>query len=488
MYQKGRYLYLMYIKKKDRILFEELDHNLKLPTCWDKFLKKRIIKNNLIIKSKDLCYCTNCKNTFNNRVKVNDYCKCPYCKHTYLVKSSRLKSYRFNDNLAILQEYKSYYILRIFRLEMISKNKSFCFNYYCYEYGRVIYDIDFNILYEIINENMIGTTGGIFPSYRKEVSTNWRYSSSYYSYLPKNFIYYPNNLKKVLMNIKELKYSQLWILANKIDYFDLIYLIKHYNDSVEFLIKMKLYNLALCPETFKNKKNFNERFFGLTKDYISFIRKYNLNLDELITLSFIKTKNINLLKKFDSVSEDILKNLKSKNINFSKLIKFTDFSYKNCHEYMDYLNMLKILGINLKDRKNLYPKNIKQIHDKVLKEYEIKKNEKMNRAINRRSKELQKYSFKDKNYIIFPAESYDSLIDESKQQNNCVRTYYEKYAKKECDIYFMRLLKDKEHSLVTIEVKNNMIVQKRTKNNGITTKKQDNFLNKWQKVILERSK
>ena len=48
----------------------------------------------------------------------------------------------------------------------------------------------------------------------------------------------------------------------------------------------------------------------------------------------------------------------------------------------------------------------------------------------------------------------------------------------------MRLLKNQRKSLVTIEIRNNKIVQKRTKNNEITTAEQDKFLNKWEKEIL----
>lgn len=92
--------------------------------------------------------------------------------------------------------------------------------------------------------------------------------------------------------------------------------------------------------------------------------------------------------------------------------------------------------------------------------------------------------FKDNKYIIFPAKDFESLVDESSQQNNCVRTYAERIADGECDIYFMRLVKNIEHSLVTVEVKENKVVQKRTKNNQVTSEEQNKFLKKWEKKIL----
>lgn len=70
------------------------------------------------------------------------------------------------------------------------------------------------------------------------------------------------------------------------------------------------------------------------------------------------------------------------------------------------------------------------------------------------------------------------------QQHNCVSTYAERIAKGECTIYFMRLLEDKKSSLVTVEVKNNSVVQKRTKYNKPTNSKQDRFLDIWEKEVL----
>ena len=135
------------------------------------------------------------------------------------------------------------------------------------------------------------------------------------------------------------------------------------------------------------------------------------------------------------------------------------------NEYYDYLKFVNALGINLKDKSIKYPKNIEESHDKYLKQYNEQKDELLNKNIKKRYMELKSNTFSDKNYIIRAAKSYEDMKDESKQMNNCVRTYAEDYSNSECDIYFMRLICDKNKSLVTVEVRNNEIVQKRTKNN-----------------------
>ncbi|MBQ8892524.1 MAG: PcfJ domain-containing protein [Bacilli bacterium] len=481
----------MYIKKKDRQLFKELDDNLILPRKWEEFISKRVNKNGLILKLKKKFYlCVHCKIEFEEEdIKVNDYCKCPNCENHYLVKSNRLQFYEFKDELAILDRYKDYYVVRQFRLHTTYKkeNKNYYYgrfsNYY-YEYGRVIYDEKLYPVEEIINENVVGTINGWFISFRNFNSIEWRYMRSYYYYLPNQLIYYPYNLEQVLSDIKKLKYSQLWELVKHVDYLDLIYLINNYNPSVELLTKLGLYNLALCPKSFANKKSFNDRFMGLSKDYIPFIREYNLDIDELTVLSYLKVKNINYIKRCSGLTQEQLKDINRK-VNIISLLNKTDFDKNKFYEYRDYLSIAKQLKLNMKDKTTLYPKNIKKAHDKVVKEYEEKKDKMLNNSIIRRGKQLKCNIYQNKTYIIFPATTYDSLIDESSQQNNCVRTYAERIAKGECDIYFMRLSKDREHSLVTVEVKDNKVVQKRTKNNQVTTKSQNNFLQLWEDKILK---
>lgn len=474
----------MYIKVKDRVFFQELDNNLTLPNEWKQFISERSAQNKLIIKDKKQCKCTNCHKAFKNKVKANDYCKCPNCQNIYLVKTNRLKYYDFKDELAILERYRDYYIVRMFRFETIYQNGQFKNRYY--EYARRIYNDQFYLVDEIINDNVVGTTGGMYITYRKDKSTNWRYFKSYYSYLPNYFYYYPYNIKELLNYDEKLKYSQLWELVKHVEC-DLIYLINNYNPSIELLTKLKLYKLALNPKTFKRKQTFEERFLGLTKDYLPFIQEYNLDIHELTVLSYLKFKDINYIQKYKYLSEDNMRFLKSK-VNLVTLIDKTDFGSPNSrfYEYRDYLEMAEKLRLNIKDKNILYPKHIKEAHDQLLKEYRQKKDKILNNAIKKRYKKIKENEFESKKYIIFPAKDFDSLVEESSQQNNCVRTYAENIAKGICDIYFMRLLSDKDKSLVTVEVRDNKVVQQRIKNNMDTTNEQKKFLKKWETEKLGR--
>ena len=472
----------MYIKVKDKELFQELEDNLSTPKKnWDKFINRTKISHNFIIKD-DYYYCTHCKSQFKSNVKINESMKCPNCHLKLLVKSKMLKHYTFKDYLSALDKYNDYYIQRMYMLESNFRNRSVTSS--CYEFGRIIYDKNFKVLHEIVNDNVVATISGDWVIYKKDSEYTWRYNNFYncpVSYLH-DFIYYPYNLKEVLP-IK-YQYSKLWILVTKVGYCDLIYLLKNYNYSVELLIKAGLYNLALCPKSFNFKRNFEERFLGLSKDYISFIKKHNLTIHELKVLSVVKKKDIRLVKKVVLISD--FEKLAKYGIDFIKAFKLTDLCVTNSNEYADYLKFAKELKLNLKDKDILYPKEIKLSHDKLLEQIEIKKNQKIDKKIGRIAKKIDCTKYENKKYIIFPADSYKSLVNESNQQNNCVRTYAEDIASGRCYIYFMRLLSDIEHSLVTVEIRNKKIVQKRTKNNQITSIEQDRFLNEWERIILRK--
>jgi hypothetical protein len=176
----------------------------------------------------------------------------------------------------------------------------------------------------------------------------------------------------------------------------------------------------------------------------------------------------------------------SKFVSLDKLVEYTK-KRKNfdIHLYLDYLKFAKELGLDLKNKKYVFPKKLKEQHDELEKQIKIKRNKEIQIKIKERYSELKKNIYANNKYIITPANSMNSLEDESIQQNNCIRTYAERYAKGGCDIYFLRQLKYPKKSLVTVEVINDKVVQSRTKNNNNTNTSQDKFIKKWEKEILK---
>ena len=80
--------------------------------------------------------------------------------------------------------------------------------------------------------------------------------------------------------------------------------------------------------------------------------------------------------------------------------------------------------------------------------------------------------------FIYPKSTQD-IKDEAVQQNNCVASYIKKVIEGQCDILFMRLKEAPDKSLVTIEVRNNRIIQARQRFNDPVTLEQQMIIDKW---------
>lgn len=254
---------------------------------------------------------------------------------------------------------------------------------------------------------------------------------------------------------------------------------------------MKLYNLALRADEFRNKGSFRE-IFGVSKDYYPFMKKNNITYLQLKLLRLLGEKDIQKIRYLqhfvsygDSISD--LEEI-SNYISLNRFIKYAKMHHRKVKTYLykDYLRFAKMLGLDLKNNKYAFPTNLKEEHDKLEKQFEIQSKTIIKKAIIKRNKELSVNKYKNNKFIILPAPSLKSLEDESKQQSNCVRTYAEKYANGSCDIYFMRDVKKPKESLVTVEVKKNRIVQSRIKHNDDPNENQLIFLREWEKNILRK--
>lgn len=474
---------MAYLKKEYRILMERINKELKMPQGWYFFVKKQKEKQNFIIKTKGKCKytCSNCNTEFESNKKINEYDKCPKCHNIYLVKQSNYSFHIFENVLVFLDELDDKWVIRLF--EIFTKyTKDEIYHSKPAEYGRIIINKETKNVMEFANDRAVSTMwGGLFINHTKK-GKKWRCYNLYYSSLNPYGKVYDKNLEELFRNT-ELKYSQLWKIAKENDELDIKYHLLNNFYSTELLAKMELYKLAVYSGNFNKGKSFKERF-GVDRSYYEFMKKNNIDKNELSILKMYKKSNIENIKILSKFYINDLEKIK-KYISLEKFVEYVKNKRKfDIQMYIDYLEFLEKLKIDLKNKKYLFPENLKEKHDEYSRQILIKNNAKINRAINKRFKKLKQNTYSDKKYIVMPAESFISLEDESTQQNHCIRNYAEKYANGKCDIYFMREINTPTKSLVTIEVKENRIVQSRTKDNGFPNNSQKRFLNKWENDIL----
>lgn len=253
----------------------------------------------------------------------------------------------------------------------------------------------------------------------------------------------------------------------------------------EYLVKNKLYNLAF---DYTCTLNYDNKLKKLLKANLDFLQKNDLDYYHFLAFELCQKQDLDLIN-YCMQHLYLLKEItETANITVEELRDYfaqqEDFNEEYYVDYNDYLRMLKEEGYNIKDKKNIFPTNFYEAHNKLYLEYTISKDKKINDKINKFSKILELNSYQDDQYIIIPASSIESLIDESKQQSNCVRTYSRRYSNKETELYFMRKKDKFDESFVTIEVKNGKIVQARTKYNQLPSDDIMNILKRWEHNLI----
>ncbi len=122
--------------------------------------------------------------------------------------------------------------------------------------------------------------------------------------------------------------------------------------------------------------------------------------------------------------------------------------------WRDYLQMCFRLGYDMSDRKILFPYNLKQAHDLVMRMSDEKPNPKWDAKIAGCYERLANiYSFERDGYLIRPPKSYVEFAIEGNRLFHCVcrNQYYINHVKGTNLIFFVRKAEEPENPLYTIE-------------------------------------
>lgn len=125
--------------------------------------------------------------------------------------------------------------------------------------------------------------------------------------------------------------------------------------------------------------------------------------------------------------------------------------------------------------------SLKRTHDVIMRNASIVRNEKIAQGVALACN--NKYNYQLGEYFVRQIKTYDDLINEGEQQQNCLRyCYANPIANKTCLIYVMRRVDDPDRSLISIELDptgTRVRQQLMRFNNPINSEKQLAFLAKW---------
>jgi hypothetical protein len=150
------------------------------------------------------------------------------------------------------------------------------------------------------------------------------------------------------------------------------------------------------------------------------------------------------------------------------------------HELYDYANMMN----QLSPKYDKYPRHFLTTHKIACRNYDRMKKEFSEELFKERINKQYECSFGD--YIFIYPESTQDIKDEAASQNNCVASYIDKVIDGQCHILFLRKKNKPEESLVTIEVRNNHIVQARRRFNYPVTKEDQKAIDAFNKKFANK--
>ena len=255
------------------------------------------------------------------------------------------------------------------------------------------------------------------------------------------------------------------------------------SNRFDFLMKNGLFQLAFYSLNQLKGKSFIE-IFGVEKEFLPFMRENNITYSQLEALRICKIADLELVEYTiqNKYKIEFIQSMVS--LSVSEIKNYLESGDHDISDYADYLRFAKELEIDLKDKKYLFPIDLEFDHMVMQEELLYRNDPKIEENITFLSNVLTFNRYEDSEYVIFPAPSVDSMFDEAKQQDNCLVSYCEMYSENDTQIYFMREKSNLAKSFVTIEVKNCMVVQARTRFNKKPSPKIRNIIKEWEKTLL----
>lgn len=157
----------------------------------------------------------------------------------------------------------------------------------------------------------------------------------------------------------------------------------------------------------------------------------------------------------------------------------------------DYLNM-SITSDTLPDTNS---NSLKREHDITARNYKLVINKIQEEKFIITAKTLKKYEYGNSKYIVVVPETPQDLINEGRNNRNCVGSYIQSFSNGKSNIFFIRRKETPNTSYVTLEMRGSKITQAYLSSNRTITDKQTlAFIDEWQehlkkeKIIIDHTK
>ncbi len=133
--------------------------------------------------------------------------------------------------------------------------------------------------------------------------------------------------------------------------------------------------------------------------------------------------------------------------------------------YRDYLQECEKLQLDLNRKEILFPKDLRAAHNRTMEQIKFEQNKADQEKFEKAVEGLEKFAWKNGNFIIRPARAQEELQHEGTALHHCVGGYIKRMAEGETAIFFIRRASDPDKPFYTLELKKKKVIQCRTLNN-----------------------
>ncbi len=510
------------LSDRHKVITDRIDKQMEripaLPADWESFLKNVAMPESRYIfyrykkTRKPLAgFCTYCESYIKTMdAKSNSKGKCPNCGEEITYKATGIyKTIKDFGQAAILQRISpEEFTVRYFKM-----GKTFEVDELTGAVKQTIWD--YERVREIYGPNGLKDYG--YETFKSTGKTRWC-EETYLILAQASASVYGSTIREVLAPT-EFKYCALYEYATRYKGAPVHIrgYLRRYSQfkGLEYLVKLKLYNLAeACSrgEHFLHTINFNKQdirsVLNIGKENLKILAGIDGTYEMLESLQFLEERGVRMKQAefkeyFDffgchyfgeavglnnmgiTTMHKIKRYLEEQRIN-----GFTAGRGNGFTEWKDYIGWCKRLKYDMKNEFILYPKNLKEAHDRLyerIKELDDKKKRRERAKLNKSSKQLfaelrERYYYKSGGLIITAPEDLEDIRAEGQALHHCVGGYAERAARGETVILFIRKEKEPKKPYYTMEVnQSGIIVQCRGYGNAGKTKEIEALLKRWQK-------
>lgn len=167
---------------------------------------------------------------------------------------------------------------------------------------------------------------------------------------------------------------------------------------------------------------------------------------------------------------------------------FWDSFYETSRMYRDYIEECQTLELDLNDKQVLFPKNLKQAHERTMAQINFEKNKADQEKFQKAVEKMEQYTWEWSGLLIRPARQQEELRKEGAELHHCVAGYCKRIADQKTMVFFIRKTEEPDKPYFTLELQNKKVIQCRTEGQRSygTEPEVFMFVDQWMKRVVNK--